>query len=139
MWMIELAINTMMADNTIGSQSAASETMRTSSVMQLWIRYRQTAFGPRGYSSLLPWSSPLECGVKAGSKISPIEDRGFGGWRSAQFASVSKPAALLDHFSGALLLGVCDLAWSEAQRCGAPQGTVSSSSTIPVHWHRRPL
>src|SRR5215469_4713612 len=64
MWMIELAINTMIADNKIGSQSAASETMRTSSLLQLSIKCRQTAFGPRGYSSPLPWSSLLECGVK---------------------------------------------------------------------------
>src|SRR5215831_2313104 len=64
MWMIELAINTMIADNKIGSQSAASETMRTSSLLQLWIKCRQTAFGPRGYSSPPTWSSPFECGVK---------------------------------------------------------------------------
>src|SRR6516164_7002659 len=87
MWMIELAINTMIADNKIGSQSAASETMRTSSLLQLWIKSRQTAFGPRGYSSPLPWSSPWGGGgggVKGDRKSRQSKIAAMRRWRIAK-------------------------------------------------------
>src|SRR6516165_9043980 len=63
--MIELAINTKTADSTMGSQSAASETMRTSLLFELWRKGGQTGFGSRGYSTPVFRSSFLEGGIPA--------------------------------------------------------------------------
>src|SRR5215469_16460643 len=63
--MIELAINTKTADSTMGSQSAASETMRTSLLFELWMKGGQTGFGSRGYSTPVFRSSFLKGGISA--------------------------------------------------------------------------
>src|SRR5215469_18573690 len=135
MWMIELAINTMIADNKIGSQSAASETMRTSSTIATLDKVQANRVWPERLLESPTVVKPFGVRCQGESKIAPIEDCDH----AVMADSVTKPAAFVDHFSGALLLGVCDLAWSGAQRCGAPQGTVRSRSKIPVHRHRRPL
>jgi hypothetical protein len=75
MWMIELAINTMIADNKIGSQSAASETMRTSSTIATLDKVQADRVWPERLLESPPVVKPFGVRCQGESKIAPIEDR----------------------------------------------------------------
>src|SRR5215469_18712496 len=99
MWMIELAINTMIADNKIGSQSAASETMRTSSTIATLDKAQANRVWPERLLESPPVVKPFGVRCQGESKIAAQRCRAPQGTASSHSTiPVHRHRRPLNHF-----------------------------------------